>query len=183
MDVETAFLNAELQEEIYCTMPPGYGVVGKVWRLVKSLYGLKQSPREWNENINAHLLENGYKRMIADRCIYIKRSKRGITIIALYVDDLIIASSNASLITSTKKMFTEKYNMSDLGKIKHILGCEVQQSDDNYIITMSQQNYVTEMLSKDKFTVGEGKIARTPMQENIQLLKKDCPSTPEEKKK
>ena len=44
MDVEMAFLNAELQEEIYCTLPPGYGIVGKVWRLMKSLYGLKQSP-------------------------------------------------------------------------------------------------------------------------------------------
>ena len=71
MDVETAFLNADLVEEIYVVMPPGYEAPGRVWRLLKALYGLKQSPRVWNADIDAYLKHIGFVALEADSCIYI----------------------------------------------------------------------------------------------------------------
>ena len=93
MDVETAFLNADLVEEIYVAMPPGYEVPGRVWRLLKALYGLKQSPHVLNADIDTYLKHIGFVALEADSCIYMWKSKEGVIYLALYVDDLLIAVS------------------------------------------------------------------------------------------
>ena len=103
MDVETAFLNAELKEDIYVHPPPGLERDDfKVYKLHKSLYGLKQSPREWNNNINGFLVASKYSRVQADSCIYVRTTDRGTDMIAVYVDDLIICGSSTPLINSVK---------------------------------------------------------------------------------
>ena len=116
MDVDTAFLNAELKEEVYIVPPPGYGLpAGRVYRLNKCLYGLKQSPRGWCADIDDYLKANHFVKTQADSCIYTRRSDRGVTIIALYVDDFIIAGSNDAVISEVKKTLNKKYKMKDLG--------------------------------------------------------------------
>ena len=92
-DVETAFLNADLVEEINVAMPPGYETPGKVWKLLKALYGLKQSPRAWNASIDEYLRRIGFQPLEADPCIYVWKSDDGVIYLALYVDDLLIATS------------------------------------------------------------------------------------------
>ena len=110
MDVDTAFLNADLDENIWVKIPEGTRLaVGDdgIYKLVKSLYGLKQASRCWNNLINSYLIEKGFKRMEADPCIYIKEiqvEKNGVQrtqyqLVALYVDVLIIAASTKSLLT------------------------------------------------------------------------------------
>ena len=92
MDVVTAFLNGDLKEEIFMQQPPGYVEPGKeelVCKLKKSLYGLKQSPRCWNEKLCNHLKSLGFKESGADPCVFIRQGKK-IEIIAVYVDDLIL---------------------------------------------------------------------------------------------
>ena len=77
MDVKTAFLNGELDEEIYMEQPEGFNVLGqtkKVCRLVKSLYGLKQAPKQWHEKFDSLMMSNGFKINECDRCVYMSRT-------------------------------------------------------------------------------------------------------------
>jgi hypothetical protein len=95
MDVSTAFLNGELKEEIYMKQPEGYVEEGEedlVFKLNKSIYGLKQSSRCWYNTIDQFLKNSGYVQSSSDPCLYIKREGDDIMLIALYVDDLIPAS-------------------------------------------------------------------------------------------
>ena len=99
-DVATAFLYGDLDEEIYMRQPPGF--INKdeehlVWKLKKSLYGLKQSSRCWNRKIDESLKQLGYLPCLSDPCIYVKFDE--ISIIILYVDDIIVASSSSDVIT------------------------------------------------------------------------------------
>ena len=108
MDVETAFLNAELKEEIYMHPPAGMAVKdGNVLRLRKTLYGLKQSPRDWNANLDNYMIKMKFIRINADSSVYIRTTNSSVVIIAVYVDDLIIAGSSLSLVESAKSDFSE----------------------------------------------------------------------------
>ena len=93
MDVKTAFLNGDLEEEIYMEQPEGYVVHGqehKVCKLVKSQYGLKQALRQWHEKFDNMILTHGYVINGADKCIYSKFNNNEGVIICLYVDDLLM---------------------------------------------------------------------------------------------
>jgi Reverse transcriptase (RNA-dependent DNA polymerase) len=116
MDVDTAFLNATLEEDIWVQIPTGTKLPegnDGIYKLLKSLYGLKQASKCWNHLINSYLLENGYQRLEADPCIYVKEIKteiNGITtvlyqIAALHADDLILAASTKNLLIHLKKVF------------------------------------------------------------------------------
>ena len=93
MDVKTAFLNGELDEEIYMEQPEGFVVQGqenKVCKLVKSLYGLKQAPKQWHEKFDHTMLSHGFKINECDKCVYIKTYANSCVFVCLYVDDMLI---------------------------------------------------------------------------------------------
>jgi len=98
MDIETAFLNASVTEEIYIKPPEGFPIAPdhNCFRLRKALYGLKQSPREWYNNVNFFLLQIHFKRLVSEHCLYFRQDEDGsICIISLYIDNLVIAGSNS----------------------------------------------------------------------------------------
>ena len=115
LDVDTAFLNADLKEHIWVQVPKGTLPDGDdgIYKLQKSLYGLKQAPREWNHMINEFLIKHGFERMEADPCIYKKvdkvleggRVKLKHSIVALYVDDLLVACSNKICVRTWRQHF------------------------------------------------------------------------------
>ncbi|GJX20385.1 retrovirus-related pol polyprotein from transposon TNT 1-94 [Tanacetum coccineum] len=118
MDVKTAFLNGDLEEEIYMNQPEGFtapGQEGKVCRLVKSLYGLKQAPKQWHQKFDNTMLESGFKINECDKCVYVKDTSSGYVILCLYVDDMLIVGSNDKIIRSTKDMLKSKFDMKDMG--------------------------------------------------------------------
>ena len=122
--VKTAFLNGDLDEEIYMEQPEGFIVLGqekKVCWLIKSLYGLKQAPKQWHEKFDSVMMTNGFKINECDKCGYVKNTERGSVIICLYVDDMLIMGSNNEFIKTTKKMFNNKFNMKGLGVADVIL--------------------------------------------------------------
>ena len=101
MDVKTAFLNGDLDEEIYMDQPEGFVVQGqesKVCKLRKSLYGLKQAPKQWHEKIDNTLISNGFVVNESDRCVYNKFSGNSGVIICLYVDDMLILGSDMDVV-------------------------------------------------------------------------------------
>jgi hypothetical protein len=149
MDVDTAFLNADLKEEIYILPPEGITVPEgcNCLRLKKALYGLKQSPREWYDNLSCFLVSIGFSKLHADNCIYIKYKDDSICIVLIYVDDIAIAGSNINIIDRIKNEFKNRYKMKDLGNIDHILGCTIDRNDVGEY-SISQKQYTKDVIFK-----------------------------------
>ncbi|KAL0374359.1 UNVERIFIED_CONTAM: Retrovirus-related Pol polyprotein from transposon TNT 1-94 [Sesamum radiatum] len=151
MDVKTAFLNGELDEEIYMEQPEGFVVPGqekKVCRLVKSLYGLKQAPKQWHEKFDRTMLSNGFKINECDKCVYVKSSHNSFIIVCLYVDDMLIMGSNRDVILTTKRMLTKHFDMKDMGLADVILGIKISKTSDG--LALSQSHYIENILKKFK---------------------------------
>ena len=170
MDVKTAFLNGDLNEEIYMDQPERFISLGqekKVCRLVKSLYGLKQAPKQWHEKFDKVMMSNGFTINECDKCVYVKDTNSGYIIVFLYVDDMLIFGSNNYIITTTKKMLSSKFNMKDLGIADVILGVKFSRTSSGLIL--SQSHYIEKLL--DKFEKDESNIARTLVDINLHLSK------------
>ena len=119
MDVSTAFLNGKMKEDIYMSQPEGYIQEGKenmVCKLNRSIYGLKQASRCWYDTLDNFLKETKYKQCTADSCIYLKRVGEQYTYIAVYVDDILIASNSIVMLQDEKKLLQERFNTKDLGE-------------------------------------------------------------------
>ncbi|KAK4390355.1 Retrovirus-related Pol polyprotein from transposon TNT 1-94 [Sesamum angolense] len=104
MDVKTAFLNGELDEEIYMDQPEGFQEMGlkrKVCRLKRSIYGLKQSSRQWYYRFHRAITSIGFTMIEEDHCVYVKRSVKNFLILSLYVDDILLAGNNMEMIVAT----------------------------------------------------------------------------------
>nr|GEW02643.1 retrotransposon protein, putative, Ty1-copia subclass [Tanacetum cinerariifolium] len=147
MDVKTAFLIGDLEEEIYTNQPEGLiapGQEGKVCRLVKSLYGLKQAPKQWNQKFDHTMLESGFKINECDKRVYVKDTNSGYVILCLYVDDILIIGSNDKIINSTKDMLKSKFDMKDMGLADVILGIKIIRSHNGLVL--SQAHYVEKFL-------------------------------------
>ncbi|WJZ95257.1 hypothetical protein VitviT2T_014041 [Vitis vinifera] len=170
MDVKTAFLNGDLDEEIYMEQPEGFSAPGqekKVCKLVKSLYGLKQAPKQWHEKFGNVMLSHGFKINECDKCVYVKDTEHGYVIVCLYVDDMLIVGSDDKMITSTKNMLNSRFDMKDMGLADVILGIKIKRT--SYELILSQSHYVDKILGKfDKDNSG---VARTPVDVTLHLSK------------
>lgn len=170
MDVKTAFLNGDLEEEIYMEQPEGFIVPGKekkVCRLVKSLYGLKQAPKQWHQKFDEIMLSNGFKINECDKCVYTKSTQHGYVIVCLYVDDMLIFGSNNDMIKSTKRILTSKFDMKDLGVADVILGIKISRTAQGLVL--SQSHYIEKILGK--FSKYINSPAKTPYDANLHLTK------------
>lgn len=147
MDVHNAFLHGDLDEEVYMKLPPGfYGSRGKVCRLKKSLYGLRQAPRNWFSKLATALKTFGFTQSYADYSLFsFKRS--GIELhVLVYVDDLIVAGNNSDAITKFKAYMSTCFHMKDLGTLKYFLGIEIARHPDG--LFLSQRKYALDILSE-----------------------------------
>ena len=125
LDVKTAFLHGDLEEDIYMIQLEGFIVQGQenlVYKLRKSLYGLKQAPRQWYKKFNSFMHKIGFKRCEADHCCYVKFFNNSYIILLLYVDDMLIAWSRIEEINDLKKQLSKQFAMKDFGAAKQILG-------------------------------------------------------------
>lgn len=170
MDAITAFLNGELDEEIFMRQPDGYIVPGKenmVCKLKKSLYGLKQAPRCWNKALHDFMVTIGFKRSTSDPCVYIRAEN--LAIVAVYVDDLIVITNTTEEMDKVKKSLEMKFKMKDMGELHYCLGISIVQ--DDRCIWLHQKQYVLNMLRQ--FGMMEAKPASTPADVNVKLVKSD----------
>ena len=167
MDVSTAFLNGVLEEEVYMKPPEGFVKPGEenlVCRLKKSIYGLKQSPRCWNTALDKHLKHIGLKQSSADPCLYIAEGGEKV-IIAVYVDDILIATETKHTLQHIKDRITKEFEVKDLGPLSSFLGVKVDQKQNE--IWIGQPGYATRML--EKFGMIEAKPVSTPVDVSMTL--------------
>ena len=153
LDVKTAYLNAPIDCELYMEQPAGYikyDAKGNklVWRLKKSLYGLKQSGRLWNSLLHDFLIMKGFTQSISDYCLYTKNSKDQKIILVIWVDDIILATTSHDDAVAIKSMLSERFKMKDFGIVSNFLGIEF--IIESQMIKMHQSSYVSKILEKFK---------------------------------
>lgn len=162
MDVKTAFLNSKLKEEIYMKQPPGFENGNKklVCRLKKCIYGLKQSAKEWNDEIRRTLTREGFTQSKNDACLYSKKVHGEWVFLLIYVDDIAIMTKSSAAIQSVKKMLSSKFSVQDLGEMKTYLGIEVTR-DSNGIFSLNQSKYIKKIVHE--FGLDTAKASNVPI--------------------
>mgnify|MGYP000046438200 CR=1 FL=1 len=166
MDVRTAFLHGNLHEEIYMEQPPTYISKDKphfVCKLVKSLYGLKQSPRQWYERFTSCMSNLGYIRFQSDPNVYSRNSPTTILILAIYVDDILILSNSNDVLSKAKSELHASFSMQDMGALHYCLGIQVFQDPSHGLIHISQQSYVESLLKKYNMSTCKGVSTPLPI--------------------
>ncbi|KAL5739216.1 hypothetical protein ACOSQ2_028396 [Xanthoceras sorbifolium] len=182
LDVKTAFLHGDLEEEIYMRQPEGFKEAGKenlVCRLKKSLYGLKQAPRQWYKKFDSFMSSSGFTRCQADHCCYIKRFNNSFIILLLYVDDMLVAGSDMQEIMNLKRELSKQFAMKDLGAAKQILGMRIKRDTKSGTLLLSQAEYIKKVLSR--FNMQDAKPVSTPLGIHFRLSKEQSPKTEEER--
>lgn len=154
LDVKTTFLNGEVDEELYIAQPEGYVVAGRekeVCRLNKSIYGIRQASRIWNMTLHSALLAFGLTQSTADPCIYSRIRGDEIIIIAIWVDDGLIAGSNISLIRNIIRYLNTNFEI-EHGPAEHFVGIVIERDRPGRKIYLSAPHYIEKMLAKFNMT-------------------------------
>ena len=171
MDVTTAFLNGELDQVIYMKQPEGFAVDGQehlVCRLKKSLYGLKQSSRCWNQVLDAQLKGMGFQQSQSDPCVYTSK-KDGLFIIAVYVDDILLCAKSEKTIAQVKQDLEKCFQLKDMGELHYFLGINVKRNYETGKMWIGQPEYTKAVLKN--FGMEKCKPANTPVTSGTKLLK------------
>ncbi|XP_019161449.1 PREDICTED: uncharacterized protein LOC109158084 [Ipomoea nil] len=161
MDISNAFLHRDLDEEVFMVLPPGFQSdrPNQVCKLTRSLYGLKQASRQWNAKLTSALLSVGFRQSNADPSLFTRDSNDKFIALLVYVNDILVASGNMTLIQGLKDMLNTAFKIKDLGVVSYFLGIEAKLSSDG--LNLCQRKYALEILSDAGFL--ECKLARTPM--------------------
>ena len=177
MDVKTAFLIGELEERIYMEIPEGVAVPANkerggynrplACRLIKSIYGLKQSPRAWYGRIHAFFLENNFTQSDPDHSLFINYDRQ--IILLLYVDDLVIAAPTQNIISWIRGKLHDEFQMTDLGPLSTFLGLEIQRNRGARTLHLSQSKYVQKILQLHRMELCNP--AATPADPHVHLVK------------
>lgn len=184
MDVKTAFLNGFLEEDVYMTQPEGFedpNEAGKVCKLKKSIYGLKQASRSWNFRFDEKIKEFDFIRCEEDPCVYKKFSGSKVAFLVLYVDDILLIGNDIPMLESVKEWLKKCFSMKDLGKAEYILGIKIYRDRSKRLLGLSQGTYIDKILNR--FKMQDSKKGFLPIQHGIYLSKKQCPKTPVELEK
>ena len=150
--------------------PPRHTNGNKVCKLMKGLYGLKQSARSWNKAIHNVLMSNNYKQSRYDKCLYMKTIGNQNCYILIYVDDLIIASNSSTEINNIASKIGSNFEMKCLGDIKQFLRMEIEQNHDGDFL-LSQRNYIDKIV--EDCGLINGKISRFPLDTGYEKLTSD----------
>ena len=149
LDIKSAFLNGDLDVEIFMNQPEGFVVKGKesfICKLKKSLYGLKQAPRAWYTKILRYFANIGFSKCFSDFDLYVLNQGKDVVLILLYVDDLLITGNNDEIIQECISKLKATFEMIDLDLLHYYLEMQVYQYDD--CTYLSQSKYISDILQK-----------------------------------
>jgi hypothetical protein len=171
MDVKTAFLNGDIDSEVYVKQFPGYEDKDHpdyVCKLEKNLYGLKQGARCWNSKFDEYVQKIGYKKCSSEACVYVKTRKDAKSgaesrlILVLYVDDILLASGDLGMIEDEKVLLKKGFEMEDLGEAHFILGMSIKRDRKKRLLTIDQKQYLLDIL--DRFGMTDCNPIDTPLE-------------------
>lgn len=181
MDAVTAFLNGKLTEEIYMEQPQHFeDGTKRSCKLIKSIYGLKQSSRVWNETLNETLIEFGLTRSAVDQCLYYRIADGKILIVAIYVDDILIFSNQDDQEKGVKEALKSKFKMKDMGEVSSILGIRVIRDKECGLITLDQTAYAKRILKR--FNMENCNAVASPLDPAQKISKEMCAKGDAEKR-
>lgn len=164
LDVPQAFTQAPLEEDVYMDMPEGFEVDGMVCRLKKSLYGLKQSPRNWYLLASSFItVELKFHATASDPCVFWRESVTGrMILLFLFVDDMQVAFDKCDEYewSEAHRALKDRFNITDLGESKYMLGMKITRDRSSRTIKLDQELYITKSL--EKFGLDKCKPAKTP---------------------
>jgi hypothetical protein len=170
MDVKSAFLNGELEEEIYLHLPPGFcDLSNLVWKLKCTLYGLKQAHKSWYKKLRTIFESLGFTRSDAYHSVFYKFKNGTIIVVAIYVDDKMMLSKDKKMIDELKKCFAGEYELTNLGEACWILGMEIICDCNKCTITLSQCRYIESIL--ECFEMALSHPVAMPMDPNMKPVK------------
>ena len=177
MDVKTAFLHGNLEEEILMAQPEGFieeGTEDMVCLLKKSLYGLKQSPRQWYLKFDEFMLNHNFSRSEYDNCVYFRKLNSGDQIsLLLYVDDMLIACKHRAEVEKLKTELMAVFEMKDLGPAAKILGMQIKRDRQAKTLFLTQSGYLKRVVSR--FGMVNSKLVTTPVAAHFKLSKQQEP--------
>jgi hypothetical protein len=176
LDVKTVFLNGELKEDIYMVQPEGFHVNGheeKVYKLKRSLYELKQFSRQWYLKFYKAIMEISFEVSPLDHCVYIYNDNDKLTILSLYVDDILLTGNCSKMIQRTKNFLGAKFEMKDMGDVTYVLGIKISRNRALKLLYLDQEKYIENILKR--FKMDKCKPLNTPISKGQHLSKTICP--------
>ena len=150
MDVKTAFLNGYLEESIYMEQPEGFkshDQQQKVYKLLKSIYGLKQASMSWNLKFDETTKTYGFKQNIYEPCVYKLINNGSVVFVILYIDDIFLIGNEIGNLSEVKNWIAEQFQMKYLGEVSYVLGIQIIQDRKNKLLALSQASYMDKVLA------------------------------------
>jgi Reverse transcriptase (RNA-dependent DNA polymerase)/GAG-pre-integrase domain/gag-polypeptide of LTR copia-type len=184
VDISTAFLNGEIDAEVYMTKPEGVeisGFEGPEWvlQLLKGLYGIKQGPRLWSQKLHTALSEIGFRRLECDHSVFVYERDGVKMVVPVHVDDLVFASKSKEAIEKVKSDLRARFKIRDQGPTSLILGVQLERDRETRTVRLSQPNYIQSIL--ESFRMQDCNGTRTPMDDKARLSSKMSPTSDAEK--
>lgn len=164
--MKTAFLNGELEEEIFLELPEEIKDKSRIVKLQRSLYGLKQAPRHWNKRFNKFLARYRFEASPADRCVYRGQVRGSTVLLAVYVDDGLVVSKEQEVINDVLEALKNEFEVT-IGTGNYFVGMEIRQDVDIRNITISQTQYIKRML--ERFGMSNAKSVSIPADPNVHM--------------
>jgi hypothetical protein len=176
MYVKMVFLNGDLEGNINMAQPKGFVVEGKERMgccLKKSIYGLKQASRQWYLKFDSLIRKFGFKENIEDNCVYAKFKNEKYIFLILYVDDILLASSDVNLLLEMKKFLSSNFYMKDLGETSFVLGIEIHRDRRKGVLGLSQKAYLEKVLKN--YSIHMCKPSPAPIVKGDRFGEFQCP--------
>ena len=183
MDVKTAFLNGDLEEEVYMDQPQGFETTGQeslVCKLKKSIYGLKQASRQWYLKFNNTILSYGFVENTVDTCIYMKVTGSQFVILVLYVDDILLAANDKGMLRDVKEFLSKNFEMKDMGEASYVIGIEIFRDKSQGVLGLSQKAYINKVL--ERYRMDKSTASPVPIQRGDSFSRSQCPQNDLERK-
>ena len=180
VDISSAFLNGELEEDVFMHQPEGFVEKGKdwVWHLKKSIYGLKQAGRCWHQKLNQVLESIGFKRITCEHSIWVYQQGDARVIVPVFIDDMTIAAKSMAAIEDVKSELRKHFKLRDLGPTSWLLGVEIIRNRPKHSLSLSQHQYIQTLL--ERFGLSDCTPVSTPLDPGARLSTSMSPTTPEE---
>ena len=181
IDISSAFLNGEIDADVYMEQPEGFpqGDKGKVLRLLKSIYGLRQSPRLWHKKLDEVLCNQlGFRKIKSDASVWVYDLDGVRIIVPVFVDDMTLVSKSKEQVDQLKQDLRKFFKLRDLGPTEFLLGVKIERDRSHRRLQLSQRQYTLDVLKHYGFDTCSP--VSTPMLPGTRLSHDQCPTKPED---